>query len=50
MEASNLEIFALLTAILAFGSSLIHYSAFAKSRAKVAIKSELKEELYARVD
>lgn len=42
MDATNLEIFAVLTSILAFGSSLIHYSAYAKSRAKVVVKSDFK--------
>jgi len=40
MDATNVEIFAILLTLLAFGSSLIHYTAYAKSRAKVAVKSE----------
>lgn len=43
MEATNAEIFVILFALLGFGSSLIHYSAYAKSRAKVTIKSEFKK-------
>jgi hypothetical protein len=39
MEATNVEIFVILIAILGFGSSLIHYTAYAKSQAKVAVRS-----------
>lgn len=40
MEATNLEVLIFLVAVLGFGSSLIHYSAYAKSRAKVRIKTD----------
>lgn len=43
MEATNAEIFVVLLTLLGFGSSLIHYSAYAKSRAKITVKSELKK-------
>lgn len=44
MEATNLEMMVLLVTILGFGSSLIHYTAFAKTKAKVAVKNELRKE------
>lgn len=40
MEALSGEIVVLLLAVLGFGSSLIHYSAYAKARAKVQIKKD----------
>jgi hypothetical protein len=43
MEATNLEIIVLLVTILGFGSSLIHYTAFAKTKAKVAVKNEMRK-------
>ena len=41
MEASNLELIVILLSVLGFGSSLIHYTAFAKSKAKVAISKSM---------
>lgn len=38
MEASNYEMLLVLGFVLVFGSSLIHYRAFAKSRAKSFVK------------
>jgi hypothetical protein len=40
MEALNGEIVVLLMAVLGFGSSLIHYSAFAKAKARAQIRQE----------
>lgn len=45
MEATNVEIFVILLSVLAFGSALIHYTAYAKSRAKVTVKSDLKKHM-----
>jgi len=45
MEATSVEIFIILVAILGFGSSLIHYTAYAKSQAKVAVKAHRKNNL-----
>ena len=42
MEALNAEIFILLLCSLAFGSALIHYTAYAKAKARVKIKSDLR--------
>ena len=41
MDATSGEIFVLLVAVLGFGSSLIHYTAYAKAKAKVTVKSNL---------
>ena len=41
MEATSNEIFVLLVAVLGFGSSLIHYTAYAKAKARVSVKSDL---------
>jgi len=43
MEGLNLEILALLLGSLAFGSSLIHYQAFARARAVKQLKNSYKE-------
>ena len=40
MEATNLEIIITFLVVLSFGSSLIHYTAFAKAKAKVAVKND----------
>jgi hypothetical protein len=40
MDALTGEIMVLLLAVLGFGSSLIHYSAYAKAKAKVQLKQE----------
>jgi hypothetical protein len=40
MEATNLEIIVTFLVVLSFGSSLIHYTAFTKARAKVSIKND----------
>ena len=37
MEVINGEIFAVLVCLLAFGSSLIHYTAYAREKAKIVI-------------
>lgn len=43
MEATNLELIVLLLSVLAFGSSLIHYTAFAKTKAKATVSSSYKK-------
>jgi hypothetical protein len=40
MEATNLEIMVTFLIVLSFGSSLIHYSAFAKVRAKANLSEK----------
>ncbi|MDP7320048.1 MAG: hypothetical protein QF441_05535 [Bacteriovoracaceae bacterium] len=40
MEALNLEMVSFLLLILGFGSALIHYSAFAKSKAAAKITKD----------
>ena len=37
MEATNFEMVALFLAVLGFGSSLIHYTAYAKSKADAKV-------------
>ncbi len=37
MEGLNVEMVTLLLSLLAFGSSLIHYSAYAKAKARQAV-------------
>lgn len=41
MEASNLELIIILLSILGFGSSLIHYTAFMKPKAKAHVTKDL---------
>lgn len=38
MEALNVEIVVLLLTLLGFGSSLIHYSAYAKNKARSSVR------------
>lgn len=38
MDVLSLEVIVFLLGILAFGSSLIHYTVYARSKAKVALK------------
>ncbi len=42
METLNFEIMAVLIISLAFGSALIQYTAYAKAKAKVLIKNDLR--------
>jgi hypothetical protein len=42
MEASNLELIVILLTVLGFGSSLIHYTAFMKPKAKAVVQKDLK--------
>ena len=42
MEALKLEILLLLLTSLAFGSALIHYTAFAKAKAKLLVKDDFR--------
>jgi hypothetical protein len=41
MEALNLELIVILLTVLGFGSSIIHYVAFAKSKVKIAVTSNV---------
>ena len=40
MEGINLEIIILLLVALSFGSSLIHYSTYARAKARLKVKKE----------
>lgn len=44
MEASNLELVIILLSVLGLGSSLIHYTAFAKPKAKVPVSKPIEHE------
>ena len=43
MEGFSLEILVFLLGILGFGSALIHYTAYAKARAKVEVRRNLRK-------